>query len=99
MANKEAFEALEAVFSRVVRTMPDEFDTHQFILKLARRYQKLYIQALYVYRDNDSSFTMTHRAIGKRLKKHETLVKQVGTRKSQNIFGLENRVALWRKVR
>jgi hypothetical protein len=33
---------------RIVRSMPnDEFNSHEFILALARKYQKLYAEALF----------------------------------------------------
>jgi hypothetical protein len=36
---------------------------------------------------------------GKRLKRHKDLVEQVGEQSSTNIFGLESKVAVWRKVK
>jgi hypothetical protein len=42
---KEGFERLEELFPRIMNLMPkDEFDSHDFILVLAQKYQKLYVQ-------------------------------------------------------
>ena len=99
MATK-AYEALEEIYPRIVRLMPDDiFDSHDFILVLAQKYQKLYIQALYEHRDKTRPFHRVHMAIAKRLKKHKDLVTQVDPRRSPDIFGRENKVAVWRKVK
>ena len=46
-----AYEAIEEIYPRIVKLMDDEFDSHEFILMLAQKYQKLYVQALYDHRD------------------------------------------------
>ena len=98
--NTDAFEKLEKQFSKIVKSIDkDPFDSHDFILKLAQKYQKLYVQLLYVYKDNNQPFQSVHKEIAKRLKKHDDLVKQIRVRSSKNIFGLENKVAVWRKVK
>jgi hypothetical protein len=97
---KDAFESLEDLFPRIVKMIPkDKFDSHDFILKLAQKDQKLYVQLLYVYKDNNQPFQSVHKEIAKRLKKRLELVEHIGDRSSKNIFGLENKVAVWRKVK
>jgi hypothetical protein len=96
----DAFEQLEKIFPRIVNLIQkNEFDSHDFILKLAQKYQKLYVQLLYVYKDNNQPFQSVHKEIAKRLKKRDDLVKHVRDRASKNIFGLENKVAVWHKVK
>jgi hypothetical protein len=98
--SKEAFERLEEIFPRIVKLIhKDVFDSHDFILVLAQKYQKLYVQLLYAYKDNNQPFQSVHKEIAKRLKKHNDLVKQIRDRSSKNIFGLENEVAVWQKVK
>ena len=99
MSRRDALKGLEEVFPKIVRLMPDEFDSHDFILVLAQKHQKLYVQALFTTKDENLPFNRTHMAIGKRLKRHKDLVKQVGNKNSKNIFGLESKVAVWRKVK
>ncbi len=85
----DAYKALEDVFPTIVKLMPERFDSHEFILELAHKYQKLYIQALYEQKDKKKPFETVHKAIGKRLKKRVDLVKHVHDRSSRNIFGLD----------
>ena len=92
-----AIEELEEKFPEIVRSMPDEFDSHEFILKLAQGYQQLYVQALSEYADNNQPFQSVHSEIAKRLKKRDDLVHHIGDRPSKNIFGLVNDAAVWQK--
>jgi hypothetical protein len=97
---KEAFERLEELFPRIVNLMPkDDFDSHDFILRLAQMYQKLYVKLLYVYKDNNHPFQSVHKEIARRLKKRDVLVEHVGNHSSKNIFGQENNCAVWHKVK
>ena len=96
----DAYEELEKVYPQIVRLMDDNvFDSHAFILKLAQKYQKLYIQALYEHREQSRPFLRVHMAIAKRLKKRVDLVKQIDSCPSPNIFGQQSKVAVWRKVK
>ena len=98
--SKDALKDLEEVFPKIVRLMPDdEFDSHDFILALARKYQKLYVRALFTSKDENLPFNRTHRAIGKRLKRHKDLVEHIDNQPSENIFGQKSLVAVWRKVK
>ena len=92
-----AIEELEEKFPEIVRLMPDEFDSHEFILKLAQAYQQLYVQALSEYADNNQPFQSVHSEIARRLQKRDDLVKHIGDRPSRNIFGLVNDAAVWQK--
>jgi len=94
-----AFKELEEKYPEIVRMMPDEFNSHFFILTLAQRYQRLYVQALNEYVKNDQPFESVHKEIAKRLKNHKDLVKYLYTRSSKNIFGHENGAAVWKKVK
>ena len=95
-----AFEKLETLFPKIVKSIDkDKFDSHDFILKLAQKNQELYVQLLYVYKDNNQPFQSIHKEIAKRLKKYSDLVEHIGNHSSENIFGLENKVAVWRKVK
>jgi len=96
-----AFEQLEEKYDEIVNLMPDDddFDSHDFILRLAQKHQQLYVQALSEYANNNQPFQTVHAEIAKRLKKREDLVKQFGSRDSTNIFGLKSEAAVWRKVK
>ena len=96
-----AFEELEKKYDEIVGLMPDDddFDSHDFILRLAQKNQQLYVLALNEYATNNQPFQTVHAEIAKRLKKREDLVKQFGSRYSKNIFGLENEAAVWHKAK
>jgi len=96
--SSSAFEELENNYTEIVGLMPAKFDSHEFILVLAQRYQQLYVQALSEYADNNQPFLTVHGEIAKRLKKREDLVKHIGNRTSKNIFGDNSDAAGWQKV-
>lgn len=96
----DAYEQLEKVYPKVVKLIKDdEFDSHKFILTLAQKYQKLYIDALYEHRNQRQPFHRVHMAIAKRLKKRTDLVEYVKDQRTPNIFVEKSTVALWRKVK
>jgi hypothetical protein len=99
--NADAFEILEKQFAKIVKLIDkDTFDSHDFILKLAQKNQKLYVQLLYVYKDNNQPFQSVHKEIAKRLKKYTGLVRyDPRNHSSKNIFGLVNKCAVWHKVK
>ena len=78
------------------KTMPDEFDSHQFILELAHQHQRLYVQALVTFADMDHPFMVVHGEIARRLS-HTSLVKKIGERDSEDIFRQVNSAVLWKK--
>jgi len=76
-------------------------DSHEFILHQAQENQKLYIEAIYHYRDSaepEAPFMVVHGKLAKHLKEYPELIKQIGMVKSENIFGLVNACAEWKKV-
>ena len=92
-------DALETVFAQVVAGMDkDEFDSHEFILKLACDHQNLYVSALATYADTDRPFQIVHGEIAKRLLTYGGLVIKVGETASEDIFGHVNTCAAWRRV-
>lgn len=97
--SKDVFQDLEEIYPKIVKLMPAEFDSHKFILVLAQKHQKLYVQALSAYKDNNQPFQSVHKEIAKRLKKRVDLVKYLRSEPSGNIFGLKSKVAVWQKVK
>ena len=94
----EALDALEQYFPDIVAEMPDEFDSHFFILTLAHRHQQLYLQALNHYRDSDQPFQALHGQIARRLAHHLDIVAPQGKTSSPNIFGGRSRAEEWHKT-
>lgn len=101
---KHDFSTLYSRYPEVIAQMPDIFDSHKFILELARQNQVAYIEALYAYRDSvhvgtHAPFQFVHSALATKLNDFPELVELVRTDKpSTNIFGISNECAEWRKV-
>ena len=90
-------------YPELIAEMPDSFTSHKFILHLARRYQALYIEALYDYRSvlnpqHATPFKTVHGILAKQLNAYPQLVTHIGEVKSIDIFTQENCCAQWHKV-
>lgn len=92
------FEALEAVYEEVIASMPDTFDSHEFILKLAQAHQRLYVHALIEYANSDRPFQIVHGQIARRLHNFSNLVTYIREHNSKDIFLQDNSAAIWRKM-
>ncbi|HUV90326.1 MAG TPA: hypothetical protein VMY80_11785 [Anaerolineae bacterium] len=92
-------DALENVFREVVNAMEkDEFDSHEFILRLAHDHQRLYINALAVYADTDRPSQVVHGEVARRLLNYGDLVVKTGETFSNDIFGQSNSCTTWHRV-
>ena len=99
------FTVLESKFAEIVNQMPDTFDSHEFLLELAQKYQTEYVSALYAYKDysnkgNPTPFQGVHMAIIQKLAKHSELVRLIRKDKaSKDIFGKSQTCGEWEKVK
>ena len=94
----EVIDTLVDLFPTIIEVLPEKFDSHQFILKLAQRYQQEYVVALYFYSYSENPFQIVHGQIAKRLRNLENLVVYDGETDSSDIFGQVNSAACWEKV-
>lgn len=92
----DALEALVSVYPSVLGTLPAEFDSHDFFLKLAHQHQKLYVKALVTFADMEYPFMAVHGEIARRLSE-SGLVKKIGVQNSQDIFKQVNSATVWQK--
>ena len=98
------FSVLYDQYPAIISLMPPVFDSHQFILELARLNQAEYIRALCAYIDSSHTeaptpFQFVHRILSAKLREFPGLVEHVRTDKpSTDIFGKPNWCAEWRKV-
>ena len=98
------FSELESKFPEIINKLPDTFDSHEFILKLAQQYQTEYVSALYAYKDfvlrtQPAPFYGVHKAIIQKLAAHTELVVLINNNKqSKDIFGNPQTCGEWRKV-
>ena len=87
-----------------IAAMDEEFTSHEFILALAQGQQRLYIEALYAYRDvthkgAEAPFQIVHGFLAKHLHDFDGLVDLAGIGYgSEDIFGNPQRCARWRKL-
>lgn len=88
------FTPLKNVYPQIIATMPDPFTSHQFILALAQRYQRLYIEALYAHRDTDGPFRKVHGELARML---HGFANAQGKVQSKNIFCQDGECEQWRK--
>jgi len=93
------FNELYAKYPDIIAQMPPVFTSHEFILELARRNQRLYIEALYSYRAEGRPFNIVHARLARYLGKQAHLVRML-TRHlpSSNILGQTAVCAQWEKL-
>jgi hypothetical protein len=97
------FGPLAAQYPGVIAQMPPVFTAHEFILRLAQQNQRLYVEALFAYKDNPTASTATpflivHRALAKKLSAFPLLVTHQGDVKSNDIFDNQSECSQWRRV-
>jgi len=97
------FGSLFAKYPGIISRMRNTFTSHQFILKLARQEQKLYIEALYDNRDKRrgrkrAPFLIVHARLAQELGKFPQLIRRVGVEKSEDIFKQSNTSVKWEKT-
>jgi len=95
---QQAFAELFDRYPSVIGAMRDIFDSHQFILELARTCQGLYIEALSGYSREGAPFQIVHGTLARHLNACTELVERVGDVTSADIFGNQNQCAQWRKL-
>jgi hypothetical protein len=87
---------LKEYFDEILDLMPDKFDSHEFILKLAEKHQPEYVQALYDNRNVSTGaiFRELHKQISQSLYDYAD---SDGDQRSKDIFGNRNKNAGWKK--
>jgi hypothetical protein len=85
-------------YPQIIGVMGKEFNSHQFILELARRNQKLYIQALNAYKEEPAPFRRVHAILSRHLHAYPHLISYIRDVSSKNIFAHKNMCASWRRV-
>lgn len=90
------FSALFEQYPRIINQMETKFTAHKFILELARQNQKLYIEALYAYRDG-APFQAVHDQLARLLNKSPLVERDGDELHSHDIFGAAQGCSRWRR--
>jgi hypothetical protein len=88
--------ALRIHIPEVLETMPDEFDSHEFIAAFAYQNQLRYVSSL-----QEAGWSKPIQTINDAIVHwlaESGLVQQIGTRESENMFKQMVSTAVWRKV-
>jgi hypothetical protein len=93
------FDALYEQYPAVIAQMPNQFTSHQFILRLAQQNQAQYIDALHHYshaaEHGQPPFLTVHRVLAQQLNRHGDLIARAPDVASVDIFGKPNSCSAW----
>jgi len=98
------FSGLYGKYPALISQMPPVFDSHQFILELARQNQVEYVKALHAYLETAAGeaptpFQAVHGILAKKLSNLPHWVELIRLDKpSPDIFGNPSECAEWRRV-
>lgn len=96
---KHDFTALFEKYPSVIDRMGGIFTSHEFILRLARQNQTLYIDALDSYRHEPAPFKIVHAILARHLHAYRTSIELVRLdASSTNIFGQPSQCSEWRRL-
>ncbi|HAN79706.1 MAG TPA: hypothetical protein DCQ31_19065 [Bacteroidales bacterium] len=84
--------------SDIISQLDNEFNSHDFIMKFAKQFEKDYILFLYAYKGNEA-FRNVHSQIARFLSENSALLGICKTHKvkSQNVFGEIDEIQAWKK--
>ena len=92
----ELFE--DDVFQTILKNMPDEFDSHDFIFDMMRHFPRQYTNALYQCRRSKDPIQTLHAKIGRKLLGFEGQIAKTRKKSSRNPRGLPSTNQHWKKV-
>lgn len=88
--------------AKIIKNLDDVFNSHDFIRKFSKRFEKEYVGYLTAYsaKKNKGIFRTVHGIIAKHLSKNSSLykIKKNGKVISQNIFGDKEQIQNWKRT-
>ena len=84
----------------MLESMPQEFDSHQFIERFIRENEREYVEMLYAQKDSQAIFRDVHAMLVRYLAENADVlaIMKAGRAQSENIKGYESENQNWRKL-
>ena len=87
----------DIVFETVLERMEDQFDSHDFIFEMMRRFPQEYTKALYECRRAKDPIQTLHAKIGRKLLDFRPQIRKTRRKSSRNVRGLPSTNQYWKK--
>jgi hypothetical protein len=89
----------DEVFERVIDALGENFDSHDFIFEMMRRFPREYTLSLYECRRSKDPIQTLHQKIGRKLLSFSDRIRKVERKSSQNVRGLPSENQHWEKIK
>ena len=86
------------VFETILDIMEDQFDSHDFIFEMMRRFPREYTKALYECRRSKDPIQTLHQKIGRKLLEFRPRIRKTHRKSSRNVRGLHSANQYWQKA-
>ena len=86
------------VFETVLGRMNEEFESHDFIFEMMRRFPREYTHALYECRRAKDPIQTLHAKIGRKLSVMKGRIGKTRKKTSRNVRGLPSTNQFWKKI-
>ena len=86
------------VFETILGRMEEEFESHDFIFEMMRRFPREYTHALYECRRAKDPIQTLHAKIGRKLSGMKGRISKTRKKTSRNVRGLPSTNQFWKKL-
>jgi len=87
----------DIVFETILERMEDQFDSHDFIFEIMRKFPREYTNALYECRRSKDPIQTLHAKIGRKLLEFRPHIRKTKRKSSRNVRGLPSANQYWEK--
>lgn len=88
----------DEAFDVVIGNMDEEFDSHDFIFEMMRRFPREYTHALFECRRSKDPIQTLHAKIGRKLLDFRGRIRKTRRKHSRNVRGLHSDNQYWQKL-